>query len=231
MYATASSEVAMEAFRFFQEWEALSPEQQQTRFDRIMELNINKRALTTLRIADQEREREDSERAQKVAEVIARRSPRLAFEAELFQDGMLVFESPAAFFEVNPPMREKDMEMIEWMEHFKGKVPARWEHWAEIGDDFEKAKAAGVQLRPTLVDAGVSHWHHYVVETTAKTQRLTPLQIAMALEAADAKWFRENILNGQREMGTPEDIIKEAAYTFLMRNRFKLNDKIPFRLD
>lgn len=152
------------------------------------------------------------------------------FEKSLFQEGVLEFETPAAYFAVHSLMRGKEMETVIWLEHFKGRVPARWDRWGDIIGDFGKAKEASVQLSPTLIDAGVTHWHHVVVATVAKTQRLTPIQIAMALEAGDAKWFREDILNGQEEMGTPIEDIREAAYIFLQRGQFNLK-KIPFRGD
>lgn len=226
--ATVSPAMAAEALAFFEEWEALTPQDQKARYDRIMELED--REWTVLQIIKAKKELEESERIRTMEEILAQRNPaQLTFENALFEGGALAFETPEAYVRDNPGIERLGVSWIIWAEHFKGKIPKRWgDHWAYVEKDFENAREAGVQLSKILIDAGVTHPHWHVVETVAKTQRLTPLQIALAFEGGDAQHFREAILNGQRRMGTPEADIKEASYIFLTRGNFHLKE-IPFR--
>lgn len=124
------------------------------------------------------------------------------------------YERSAAWYEQNPywdelrtaQSLEEDKIDIQhdllWKKHFSGTIPANWFIWYRVMGDFEEAGRYGVQFNDHLIDAGVTHPHHLVVNETGKTQHLNERQLAIILYRNDIpEWNKNQILESQRQMG------------------------------
>ncbi len=119
---------------------------------------------------------------------------------------------------------------VMWKQAFSGLIPKHWSHWIGIRDDFESAGKLHIQLSPTLVDAGVSHSHHLVLNETGKSQKLSIEQLAVVMARREIDnippWNYDEVAAAQRKKGLTEHDFSEARrlskeYVRNMRNRPK----------
>lgn len=91
---------------------------------------------------------------------------------------------------------------LAWKQAFSGRIPKSWHIWHGPHHDFEEAGAKNVQLSPTLVNAGVSHDHHLVVNEAGKSQKLSPEQLGLVLGRDDIPpWNSNEIIAAQKAKG------------------------------
>ncbi len=168
------------------------------------------------------------------------------FEKDLFKGGVYVFD-----FDREVSTAEKDYQGLkDWLRHpawvsraqgvladlvtskrwdlawkqaFSGKIPKSWGIWYGAQSAFEEAGKRGVQLTPTLVNAGVSHDHHLVANEAGKTQKLNPEQLGLVLGRDDIPtWNSNEIVAAQRAKGMTSGEYKEAmAYAAKIREMIR----------
>lgn len=154
---------------------------------------------------------------------LGRKPGQSRFERGLFRGGVL--DLPR---EMTIEVDQREAFFYYWLFHFNGKIPKRWaDHWANASRDFEEAGKRNVQLSPTLVDAGVSHPNPWTVEEVAKTQKLTPEQLAISFAAHPGDWYREQLIEAQRKLGVSEEEIDRAKVLFFDTGIWKVDDTIP----
>jgi hypothetical protein len=156
------------------------------------------------------------------------------FEKELFRDGVYVFD-----FDREVSTAENDHQSLkDWLRHpmwvsraqgvladlvtskrwdlawkqaFSGRIPKSWSIWYGLTHSFEEAGKRGVQLSPTLVNAGVSHDHPLVVNEAGKSQKLSPEQLGLVLGRDDIPaWNSDQIIVAQRAKGMTNEEYQEA---------------------
>lgn len=112
---------------------------------------------------------------------------------------------------------------LAWKQAFSGKVPKSWYIWHGVKDSFNEAGKRGIQLSPTLVNAGVSHDHHLVVNETGKSQKLSPEQLGLVLGRDDIPlWNSDQIITAQRDKGMTDKEFDEArAYAVEVREKIE----------
>lgn len=119
---------------------------------------------------------------------------------------------------------------VMWKQAFSGLIPKHWNHWVGIKDDFENAGKQHIQLSSTLVDAGVSHSHHLVLNEVGKSQKLSVEQLAVVMARREIDnippWNYDEVVTAQRKKGLTESDYSDARklsreYVRNMRNRPK----------
>ena len=113
---------------------------------------------------------------------------------------------------------------LAWKQAFSGKIPKSWAIWYGLTDSFEKAGERNVQLSPTLVNAGISHTHHLVVNETGKNQKLTAEQLGLVLGRVDdiPPWNSEQIITAQKAKGmTQEEFRKAEEFAKVVREKIR----------
>lgn len=156
------------------------------------------------------------------------------FERDLFQNGVYMFD----FDKEVDRASENYHSMKEWLDHpgwvsraqavltdlvtseqwelawkqaFSGRIPKSWYIWHGPIDAFEKAGKKNVQLSSILVNAGVSHDHHLVVNEAGKSQKLSPEQLGLVLGRDDIpSWNSDQIIKAQKAKGMTKDEYEEA---------------------
>lgn len=159
-----------------------------------------------------------------------------SFESQLFRNGTLEFDFdqylaeaatnltrkkdwyPSAHWDAKRALESLSSDIddsryeMTWRRRFSGQIPQQWHIWYNVRNDFEAAKRVGVQLSETLVNAGISHPHHFVANEVGKGQRLNIKQLAWLFARPDfPDWNRDQILAAQRRMGVIEVDIREAT--------------------
>lgn len=100
---------------------------------------------------------------------------------------------------------------LAWKQAFSGKIPKSWSIWYGLTHSFEEAGKRGIQLSPTLVNAGVSHDHPLVVNEAGKSQKLSPEQLGLVLGRDDIPpWNSNEIISAQRAKGMTNEEYQEA---------------------
>ena len=101
---------------------------------------------------------------------------------------------------------------IMWKQFFDGVIPKRWgETWHNPIRDLEEAGKRKVQLSELLVNAGVSHSHHLVVNEAGKNQRLNPKQLGLVLARDDIPaWNSDEVIASQKAKGMTKQEISKA---------------------
>jgi hypothetical protein len=112
---------------------------------------------------------------------------------------------------------------LAWKQAFSGKIPKSWSIWYGLTDSFKEAGKRNIQLSPTLVNAGVSHDHHLVVNETGKSQKLSPQQLGLVLGRDDIPlWNSNEIISAQRAKGmTSKEYHEARTYAEEVREKIR----------
>lgn len=112
-----------------------------------------------------------------------------------------------------------------WLEEFSGKIPVRWAFpshgsgWHKFSKDLRRAGQLGVQLHHDFIEAGINHPHWAIVEDTAITQKLSPLQLAKALVRLQPR-SRQRVLVAKQRPDTPaQDVLDALIITKIMEQQ------------
>ena len=100
---------------------------------------------------------------------------------------------------------------LAWKQAFSGRVPKSWGILHGPMEAFPEAAKRNIQLSPTLVNAGVSHDHHLVVNETGKSQKLSPEQLGLVLGRDDIPpWNSDQVIAAQKAKGMTNQEFNEA---------------------
>lgn len=100
---------------------------------------------------------------------------------------------------------------LAWKQAFSGTIPKSWSIWYGLTDSFKEAGKRDIQLSSTLINAGVSHDHHQVVNEAGKSQKLSPEQLGLVLGRDDIpSWNSDQIIKAQKAKGMTKDEYEEA---------------------
>ena len=184
----------------------------------------------------------------------------LDFEKNLFKDGVYLYDFEREIgksenqylsyqnwlSKTRNPQRAKESlnyfvgserHEIMWKQAFSGKIPKSWgDVWYNVKKSFQEAGKQNVQLSPDLVNAGVSHSHHLVVNETGKSQNLSVEQLAVVIARKKTKdipeWNYDEIITSQENKGMTRtnlnDAIKIADELIDMMNKKKEEEKSNF---
>lgn len=156
------------------------------------------------------------------------------FEKELFRDGVYVFDfdkevgraeehyhskkewlrHPAWVTRAQDMLADlvtSEQWELAWKQAFSGRIPKSWYIWHGPMKAFEEAGKRNIQLSPTLVNAGVSHDHHLVVNEAGKSQKLSSEQLGLVLGRDDIpSWNSDQIIAAQRAKGMTKGEFDDA---------------------
>jgi hypothetical protein len=111
-----------------------------------------------------------------------------------------------------------------WKQYFNEHIPLPWGTvWYEVQHDFKEAGVRGIQLSKGLVDAGISHSHHLVVNEAGKSQRLNPVQLGLVLGRDDIPgWNSSEVIEAQKVKGmTAQEFEKANAIAREIRAKIR----------
>lgn len=82
---------------------------------------------------------------------------------------------------------ERDAELQKWQDKFESKIPPDWNVWYNITETFETAEE---QLDDELINAAITHPNVNILESVAKTQKLTIVQLKVIFSRRDVAYHR-----------------------------------------